>query len=170
MSRPDPGQYAPFFQRYIDLTTGESVTLLPELYKTKIEAFFRSLPLEKSDFSYAAGKWTLKQVLQHLLDVERVFVFRLLWIVRGDRQPLPGFDENSFAQQAPAIHRSLEDMVREWLSLRASTDTFIDSLSATDWNKIGLVDGSAITANALGFIIYGHIIHHMTIISERYIS
>lgn len=170
MSRPLPDQYHPFYKHYVDLTTEEKAISLPAFYDQKITAFFSSLPMEKGFFAYAPEKWTLNQVVQHLIDVERVFVYRLLWIVRGDRQPLPGFDENSFAANAPASHRMLSELTDEWLLLRKSTNLFIAQLSIDELARKGVCNGSLISANALCFIIYGHILHHMHIIETRYLT
>ncbi|NDF98932.1 MAG: DinB family protein [Chitinophagia bacterium] len=168
MSRPLPSECDAFYHHYIGLTRGEDPTVLPVTYGPSIASFFSSLSEEKAGYAYAPGKWTLQQVLQHLIDVERVFVFRLLWIIRGDSQALPGFDENAFANSAPARHRSLKELNQEWLLLRGSTDQFITQLSLQELARQGMANGSAISANALCFIIYGHVLHHMMIISERY--
>ena len=170
MSRPSPESCDPFYLHYISLTQGEHAATLPDRYAKEIADFFNSLPQEKATYRYAPGKWTLLQVLQHLIDVERVFVYRLLWIVRGDRQPLPGFYENSFAEKATATHRTLQDLTKEWLLLRSSTDFFIAQLSAAELQENGVANGSTISANALCFIIYGHVLHHMNIIAERYLQ
>lgn len=169
MSRPSPESCAPFYQHYIGLAQGEQATALPGRYGKEIADFFSTLPQEKATYSYARGKWTLLQVLQHLVDVERVFVYRLLWIVRGDRQPLAGFDENSFAEKGSASLRTLQDLTKEFLLLRGSTDLFVAQLSAAELEESGVANGSMISANALCFIIYGHVIHHMNIIAERYL-
>jgi len=169
MSRPLPNECDPFYYHYIDLTEAAEAPHLPARYKTPFKIFFSALPPSKASYAYAEGKWTLKQVLQHLLDVERVFVYRLLWIVRGDRQPLPGFDENAFADQAPAHHRTLQSLIEEWLLLRESTDHFIAQLTTQELAMWGTANGSTISAKALCFIIYGHALHHMNIISERYL-
>jgi hypothetical protein len=170
MGRPLIDQYDPFYKHYIDLTTPEEAIALPAFYNHTITTFFRTLTNEMGTYAYASGKWTLNQVVQHLLDVERVFVYRLLWIVRGDHQPLPGFDENSFAKLAPASHRTLAELTEEWLLLRKSTDRFIAQLSSTELACKGVANGSLISANALCFIIYGHILHHMHIIETRYLT
>jgi uncharacterized damage-inducible protein DinB len=170
MGRPHIDQYDPFYKHYIDLTTPEEATALPAFYNHTITTFFSSLTNEMGTYAYAPDKWSLNQMLQHLLDVERVFVYRLLWIVRGNRQPLPGFDENSFAKHAPASHRTLGELTEEWLLLRQSTDRFIAQLSTAELACKGVANGSSISANALCFIIYGHILHHIDIIETRYLS
>jgi uncharacterized damage-inducible protein DinB len=170
MSRPLPEDCAVFYQYYINLTQPEAATALPSYYRKEISDFFRTLPAEKASYSYAPGKWTLQQLLQHLIDVERVFVYRLLWIVREGAEPLPGFDENNFANNATAVSRSVSDLCEEWLALRESTDRFIARLDRPALLKKGIANHSSISANALCFIIYGHILHHMGIIRERYLS
>ncbi|MFM7645092.1 MAG: DinB family protein [Sphingomonadales bacterium] len=169
MSRPLPTDCSHFYHHYIEFTEVEEATLLPAFYGSQIATFFSSLPIAKGTYAYAPEKWTLNQVLQHLLDVERVFVFRLLWIVRADGQPLPGFDENRFAEMAPANNRTMTDLVQEWLLIRESTNRFVSSLREEDLERKGIVDGSSITANALCYITYGHILHHMSVIRGRYL-
>ena len=170
MSRPHPSEYDSFYHHYIELTHEVDAILLPSTYSTSIVDFFKSLPPSKAAYAYAPDKWTLQQVLQHLIDVERVFVYRLLWIVRGDRQSLPGFSENAFAEKAPASHRSLQELNEEWLLLRGCTDRFVAQLSQLELKESGTANGATITANALCFIIYGHILHHMHIIESRYLK
>lgn len=169
MTRPAPEEYDAFYSHYIALAAGQRATALPLHYGSAIASFFNSLPENKATYTYATGKWTLRQVLQHLIDVERVFIYRLLWIVRGDPQSLPGFDENSFAEKATVAHRSLQDLTEEWLSLRSSSDRFVASLTAAELGQQGTANGSKISANALCFIIYGHVLHHMQVIKDRYL-
>lgn len=170
MSRPVPQDSNSFYHHYIELAAVEQATELPSFYGNKIADFFSSLPAAKGLYAYAPGKWTLQQVVQHLLDVERIFVYRLLWIVRGGLPSLPGFDENKFADLATATHRSMTDLIEEWIALRKSTDRFIANLKKEELEKEGLLDQSTITANALCFITYGHILHHIRIIRERYLT
>ena len=169
MSRPTTEECAEFYRYYIGLVEGEEATTLPALYQARIKGFFNTLPEEKGPFAYAPDKWTLKQVIQHLLDVERIFVYRLLWIVRGGTGSLPGFDENQFAKRGTATNRTLQDLCEEWLALRESTDRMITHLDSAALQQEGMANNSLISVNALCYIIYGHVLHHMSIIKGRYL-
>ena len=169
MGRPHIDQYDPFYKHYIDLTTPEEATALPAFYNHTITTFFSSLTNEMGTYAYAPDKWSLNQMLQHLLDVERVFVYRLLWIVRGGTGSLPGFDENQFAKRGTATSRTLRDLCEEWLALRESTDRLIASLDNAALQQEGMANNSLISVKALCYIIYGHALHHMSIIKERYL-
>ena len=121
------------------------------------------------DHAFAPGKWTIKQMIQHLLDSERIFVYRLVWIARGDSRPLPGFDENMFADAAPASHRTLQDLKEEFRLLRRSTDLLIDHLTSEELERNGEASGFPVTVNALCFIIFGHNLHHVEVLKQKYL-
>lgn len=168
MSRPLSGDYGAFYSHYVSLALGNNPLELINLHASTLSSFIDALPEEKGDYSYAPGKWTVKQMLQHLLDSERIFIYRLIWIARGDERPLPGFDENRFADAAPATHRTLSDLKQEFLLLRASSDLLMASLTADQLSKRGEASGYPVTVNALCFIIFGHNLHHINVLSERY--
>lgn len=169
MARPTAGEYGSFYQTYINYTQADSIHALIHQHATNILQSIQAIPAEKADYAYAPGKWTIKQMLQHMLDTERIFVYRLIWIARGDKRPLMGFDENAFADAAPATHRSLTDLVNEFTHLRNSTDVLMQSLQDTDLQQISEASGYPISVNALCYIIYGHNLHHLRILSERYL-
>lgn len=169
MARPTAGEYGSFYQTYINYTQADSIHALIHQHAANILQSIQAIPAEKADYAYAPGKWTIKQMLQHMLDTERIFVYRLIWIARGDKRPLMGFDENAFADAAPATHRSLTDLVEEFTHLRNSTDVLMQSLQDTDLQQISEASGYPISVNALCYIIYGHNLHHLRILSERYL-
>lgn len=169
MARPTAGEYGSFYQTYINYTQADSIHALIQQHAAHILQSIQAIPAEKADYAYAPGKWTIKQMLQHILDTERIFVYRLIWIARGDKRPLMGFDENAFADAATATHRSLTDLVKEFTHLRNSTDVLMQSLQDTDLQQISEASGYAISVNALCYIIYGHNLHHLRILSERYL-
>lgn len=137
-------------------------------HSAEMLTFVSSIPDERSGYAYAAGKWTIAQMLQHMIDTERIFVYRLLWILRGGKQPLPGFDENDFADAATAADRSFQALKEEFSALRRSTDLMVAALSPKDLAYIGEVSGAGVTANAICFMIYGHTLHHLKVLKERY--
>ena len=170
MARPTAGSFGPFYQqRYIDAAIGESISDLIANHSIGLINFINSIPEEKADYSYAERKWTVKQLLQHIIDTERIFGYRALSISRKEPMPLPGFDEDSYAVNAPATHRTLASLKEEFALVRQSTDILLTSFTEEQLNRKGITSNYVITVNAICFIIFGHIIHHKTILQERYL-
>ncbi len=170
MARPGSGTFHPIYQqRYIDAAKGESPIEVIANHSTSFIVFVNSIPEEKADYSYADGKWTVKQLLQHIIDTERIFTYRALCISRGEPLPLPGFDENSYSDKAPATHRTLASLKEEFAFVRQSTDILIKSFTEEQLIRKGVASNYVISVNALCFIIFGHIIHHQKILRERYL-
>lgn len=170
MSRPSEGDFGEFYRHYISLTSGNIPSELVSNHAKDIVEFISGIPEDKAGYAYAEGKWTIRQMLQHMLDTERIFVYRLIWIARGDGRSLPGFDENAFAAAAPAAHRKLKELIDEFILLRRSTDLLIGSLTEIELTQKGEASSNPITVNALCFIIYGHNLHHLQVLQERYLS
>ncbi len=169
MPRPLPTDAASFYHHYISLVNADSAAEAVKLHSAEILAFYTNLPAEKAQHAYADGKWTIQEVLQHIIDAERVFSYRTLRIARKDTTPLPGFDENSFNANSEAGNRSFDSLKQELGLLRQGTDIFIETLSEGQLQNFGTASNSPITANAIAFIIYGHLLHHINIIKERYL-
>lgn len=170
MSRPLVGDYGSFYQGYIDAAKGNSLNDLIAGYPKQIQQFITNLPEEKADFCYAPGKWTIKQMLQHLIDTERVFSYRALRISRNDQTAMAGFDENAFAQHAPVDHRTLTELKQEFLLIREATDLQLKAFTEAQLKLSGIASNHHITLNAICFIIYGHNLHHLRILKERYLQ
>lgn len=168
IGRPQPGDYAPFYQKYLDASASESdaLALLPT--QDAIFAEMRSWSEAKASHRYGEGKWTVGQVVGHMADVERVFAYRLLRIGRGDTTPLPGFDENTWQTQAGFEHRTLADLVAELASVRQGTLALVRSLDAAAIEREGTASNARVTAKALVWLIAGHFAHHHRILKERY--
>ncbi|HPH23531.1 MAG TPA: DinB family protein, partial [Chitinophagaceae bacterium] len=130
--------------------------------------FIQAIENNNADFAYAENKWTVKQVLQHMIDTERVFVYRILSFSRKDATPLPGFDENTYAANADVQHRTLDELKEEFSLLRKSSDIFFASLQTEQLEAIGIANNNSITVNALCYIVFGHALHHIEILKERY--
>ena len=169
MPRPAATDAAAFYQYYISLTTETEALQALHNQHTEIEGLFSDVSPALLQHAYAPGKWTLAQLLQHVMDTERIFSCRALWFARGSNDPFPGFDENAFAANAPATHRSHTALRQEFICLRASTLHLFESFTASDWQRGGIASGSFVTVNALAFIIAGHFRHHLKIIRERYL-
>lgn len=169
MARPVHGDFAPFYENYIGMAEGNTVQDLIARYSTELNTFIMSLPEAKADFAYAPGKWSVKDLLQHIIDTERVFTYRATRFSRKDTTHLPGFDENAYAANAAAATRSLQSLKEEFVVLRKATDIFLQSLSEEQLSLKGTANNYPITVNAVTFVIFGHILHHKQILEERYL-
>ena len=168
MARPQQNECAPYYQKYIALAQGNSIDEIVNNHAFSLQEFYFSLPDDKGDYAYAANKWTVKQVLQHLADAERVFAYRALRISRNDATPLASFDENAYVQNAFTQQRSLSSLKQEFNSVRAATDIFLLSLNDEETKRTGTASNNPVSVNALAFIISGHLLHHKNILQERY--
>ena len=166
---PEPGEYGNFYSNYIRKAGSGSILDTLEEHLHSLPAFFESLPADKWEYRYAPGKWSIKDLLQHLIDGERVFSYRALRIARGDTTPLPGFDENQFALAAGADRRSPASLLEEYRAVRQATLLLFRQLSPAEWHPKGLASENPVSVRALAFIIAGHEIHHLDVIKERYL-
>lgn len=169
MARPAPQDAAEFYHGYINMTTGNSVAEVMANHAEEIRNFYSNLPDAKADHAYAEGKWTIKELLQHVIDAERIFAYRALRIARKDETPLASFDENAYTKNANTKSRTLQALKDEFIVLRKSTDIMLQSFNEDQLNSKGTASNKSITANAIAFIIYGHLLHHKKIIQERYL-
>ncbi len=159
----------PYQQHYVSLTIGENIAELIANHSTALLAFYSSIPEEKADYRYAEGKWTVKQLLQHVIDTERILTYRALCLSRQEPLPLNGFDENSYALNATASDRSLGSLKEEFILTRKSTDVLLSSFTKEQWNAKGVVNKNIINVKAIAHILFGHNIHHQNILTEKYL-
>lgn len=166
---PAAGTYPPYFANYIHLVDADTVTEAIEKYSPGFISFFRSIPHEKADYRYAEGKWSVKQLMQHIIDAERIFAYRTLRISRGDKTPLPGFDEGTYASASNADARSWNSLLKEFEAERKSTDLLLQSFTPDHLQQSGVTNGHPNTTLAISFVIFGHILHHINVLKERYL-
>jgi hypothetical protein len=169
MAKPIKGEYGAFYEGYVSKIDADNLQEAVIKYSSPLLAFYEQLPEEKADYQYAPEKWSMKDLLQHIIDTERIMSYRLLRIARNDNTPLPGFEENDYAISANAKTRSFNALKDEFIALRKSTDLFIQGLSEAQLSNTGIASGAIVTANAIGYIIFGHLMHHKKIIEERYL-
>lgn len=169
MPKPLPEDYPSFFAGYINQVETDDLKASITQISHPLTYFFLNLPEEKADYAYAPNKWSLKDVLQHIIDTERIMQYRLLRIARNDATPLPGFDENEYAQNAKAMNRTFVSLKEELKALRKSTDLLIGSLTDEQFMHSGITSDKRITANAIAYILLGHLMHHKKVIEERYL-
>jgi uncharacterized damage-inducible protein DinB len=169
MARPQQGEHGEFYQKYIDKTNGDSVESLVADHSAALNIFINNLPESKADFAYAEGKWTIKDLLQHIIDTERIMSYRALTFARKDAQNLPGFEEDTYAIAANAGNRSLQSLKDEFVALRKATDLFLLSLSEEQLQQTGKANGHSVKVNSIAFMLFGHALHHKHILEERYL-
>jgi len=169
MSRPDLSRVPEFYHGYISKAKGDDVMTALRNSTKELFSFLKSIPPEKHDHRYAEGKWTIKEVVQHMIDGERVFTYRALRFARKDDTPLPGFDENLFAQTAKADKRSWNDLVEEFAALRKSTESMFASFDNEQLEQSGIASENSTYVLGIAYIVAGHVNHHCQIIKERYL-
>ena len=168
-TRPAPDEFAPYYGRYIDkVPDGDIVATLRDQVEETL-AVLRAIPDARAGHRYAPDKWSIREVVGHLSDSERIFTYRALRIARGDETPLPGFDENAFVSRARLDDRSFAGLIDEYAAVRAATVTLFDSLFPEEWTRRGIASDKGISVRALAWIAAGHEIHHLGILKERYL-
>lgn len=167
---PNEGEFAPFYARYVARVPKGDVlkTLATQISDTA--SLLRSLPEERSRFRYAPDKWSIREVVGHMIDAERIFDHRALSIARGDPTPLPGFDENVYARASRSDARTLAELTSELELVRQSTVALFSSFDAEMVNRRGTANNVEVTVRALAFIIAGHERHHVDVLRSRYLS
>ena len=159
-----------FYQGYLDSVKEDDLMEALTKNTRQFRKFLKNIPGKKINYAYAEGKWTVKELLQHIIDAERVFVYRALSFARKDGANLPPFDENVWAITAKAPKRKWNDLVDEFRSLRAANLAFFASLDEEQLQQMGTANNNIISVVGLGFVVAGHVAHHMRIITERYLD
>jgi uncharacterized damage-inducible protein DinB len=164
-------EYTPYFEQYLQLVSKEGKSIIEHLIDSqkKFESLLRNLPLEKHNFSYAEGKWTMKELIQHIIDTERIFSYRALCFARNDSTSLPGFDQDVFVENDTANDRDYYDLLDEMAVLRKSSVQLYKSFSDEALLRIGVASENKMSVRALGYLFSGHQIHHLNIVKERYL-
>jgi hypothetical protein len=168
VTRPQPDEYAAFYAGYVArVADGEPIREL-SVQRERLRHVLLPLTESQADFRYAPGKWSVKELLGHLADTERIFAYRMLRIARADDTPLAGFEENDYVRASGVERRPFADVFDEWLAVRHATSALVRGLPEESWERRGTANGAAVSARALLFIILGHVEHHMSILAERY--
>lgn len=170
MPKPSPDTYPAFFKKYVDMVPEED---LPTAFANQlpvITELLNNITEEKSRYAYAPGKWTLKELLQHMIDTERLFNYRALCFARKETVSLPGFDEDAYAANSNANARSWQQMVTEFLAVRKASELLYVSFSKEMLENSGIANNNRATVISIGFMIVGHVYHHKNVMEERYLS
>ena len=168
-TQPTKEEYAPDYAGYVGQVGAENV--LEALARNGVEtaALARGWPAEKGDYRYAEGKWSVKELIGHIIDCERIFAYRILCVARGDTTPLPGFEQDPYVANGNFAARTVADLADEFETVRRATLSLLHSLDETAWTRRGVASENEITVRALAYIIAGHEIHHVKILRERYL-
>jgi hypothetical protein len=167
---PERSEAAPYYFTFIDRVTGDDIVAELEAQRVETLALWSGISEEKSLHRYAPGKWSIRQVLNHLNDTERLFVSRAFWFARGFTSPLPSFDQVTAAESARADEIPWARHVEEFRAVRAATIPFFANLPADAWERRGTASGNAFTVRALAYLAAGHVAHHVGIVRERYLT
>ena len=170
-TRPEPDEYAPYYGRYIERVTNGDIGLTLEATARETAALLHSdMARERADHRYAEGKWSVKEVVGHMADAERIFAYRLLRFARADETPLPGFDENAYVPASGCATRTLEDLLDEFLAVRNATLALVRGVPEAAWTRRGVASDNVTSVRALAWIIAGHELHHRAILEQRYLA
>jgi hypothetical protein len=167
-SRPEKGEYAENYEKYVSLISGNDIVSILEAQRLQTLQLFAGRSERDGNFRYGADKWTVKEVLGHVTDAERIFVYRALRIARCDSTPLPGFEQDDYVKNGNFGERTLAELVEEFAAVRTSSIILFQSLDKSAWQRRGVASNNAVTVRALAYIVAGHELYHRRILDERY--
>lgn len=170
ISRPATGEYDPYYGRYISLVPDGDLIQLLLAQIDKTTNVLSTVTASKAEFRYAPGKWSIKEVVGHLGDSERIFSYRALRFARGDTTPLPGFEQDDYVKSANFDARQLEDLVNEFRAVRQATITLLKSFDEEALRRHGVANDQPISVRALAYIIAGHELHHLDVLRAKYLN
>ncbi len=166
--RPRTGDNNPYYDRYISLIGDDDIIEVLEEQRKTSEKFLKTFTEKQGNYSYADGKWTMKEVLGHVIDTEKIMAYRALAFARGEKQSLPGFEQDDYVAESNFNNRSLADLINEFLTVRDSNIILFKSFDEKILNRRGIASESEVTVLALIYIIAGHEKHHMKILRKKY--
>ncbi len=170
IARPEPGEYAPYYDRYISLISGSDILGTLETQRRQTVLLLSGRDEADGNFRYAPDKWNAKEVLGHVCDTERVFAYRALRISRGDHTPMEGFEQDDYVKNGPFGRAPMEEIVEDYIAVRRATLTLLRNLDEAAWVRRGVANKNEVTVRALAYIIAGHELHHRRILEEKYFS
>lgn len=168
--RPQAGEYNSYYGRYIDLATEDDIVAALDAQSHETAKLLGGISEQQAAHRYEPGKWSVKQLVGHVADSERVFAYRALCIARGDTTPLPGFEQEPYVANAGSDDRPISDLAEELAAVRRANVMMLRGLPAEAWERVGTASGNPISVRALAFILLGHERHHLRILRERYLG
>jgi hypothetical protein len=170
MNRPTESEYAPDYQGYVNQVSENEILPVLRSQLDDLDVLLDRVAPEKETYRYAEGKWSIREIVGHLIDGERVFGYRAFCIARGEKQNLPGFDQDDYMLTAPYDQIDLENLLSELRLIRLGNIAMFRTFDEESWSRVGTANGNEITTRALAFIMAGHLRHHMNVLRERYLS
>ena len=170
IGRPEPGEYAPYYDRYISLISGSDILGTLDSQRRQMLLLLSGRDESDGDFRYAPGKWTVKELLGHVCDTERMFAYRALRISRGDTTPIEGFDQDDYVRNGPFAHRPLAEVIEDYIAVRRATLTLFRNLDDVAWQRRGIANKNEVSVRAIAFTVAGHELHHRRILEEKYFA
>lgn len=170
LQRPDADEYAAYYEKYVSLVPETDILKVLSEQTAGVRELLARLPVEQETFRYAPGKWSIRELLGHISDAERVFGFRAFTFAHGDVSALPGFDENDYVRESNFDHTPLRDLLAHFILLRESNVMLFEQLAEGDWVKSGIASDNPVTVRALVWIMAGHVRHHLNILQDHYLN
>jgi len=168
--RPQPGDYAPYYEKYITLVQSDDILAALEDQRRQTLLLLSGRPETDGDLRYAPGKWSVKELLGHLNDTERIMSYRALRIARGDTTPMEGFEQDDYVRNGPFGRVPLSDLIEDFIAVRRATVSLFRDLDEAAWSRRGVANKSEVTVRALAYIIAGHELHHRRILEDKYLK
>ncbi len=168
--RPQPGEYSPYHDNYISLVKDNDVLAALDNQRRQMVLLLSGRTEADGDLRYAPDKWSLKEVLGHINDTERIMSYRALRVSRADQTPIEGFEQDDYVRNAPFACRSLADLIEDYIAVRRATVSLFRNLDEPAWTRRGVANKNEVTVRALAYIIAGHELHHRRIIEEKYLK
>jgi uncharacterized damage-inducible protein DinB len=170
MLKPDTSEYDPYYEKYISLIDENELMDALEKQPAELRSMLGGLEEEKGKHAYAEGKWSIKEVLSHLIDGERIFAYRILRISRGDVTPIEGFEQDGYIENSRANERTFDDLLEEFSLQRRANLHMLKNLRDDGWKRLGTASENPVSVRALCFIMAGHIRHHISILKGQYLA
>ncbi len=169
MNRPETREFDPYYNTYVSLIDGDNVFPALKSQSDELQNIFSQMPEDKGRFAYAEGKWTIKELLSHLIDGERIFAYRILRISRGDATPIEGFEQDGYIKYSNANSRTFADLLDEFDLQRRSNLLLLTNITDEGSRRMGTASDKPVSVRALAFISAGHVTHHLRILKDRYL-
>ncbi|HLW85177.1 MAG TPA: DinB family protein [Candidatus Sulfotelmatobacter sp.] len=168
IARPQPGEYAPYYDRYISLIAENDILSTLDQQRRETMLLLCGLSEADGDFRYAPEKWSAKEVLGHVCDTERVFSYRALRVARGDATPMEGFEQDDYVRNGPFVGHPIAEVIEDYIAVRRATLSLFRNLDEAAWSRRGIANKSEVTVRALAYTMAGHELHHRRILAEKY--
>jgi hypothetical protein len=170
ISRPEPSEFAPYYERYISLVPGDDILGALDSQRRQMLLLLCDKEDSDGDFRYAPDKWSAKEVLGHVCDTERIFAYRAFRISRGDRTPIEGFEQDDYVRYGPFANGPLAEVIEDYIAVRRATITLLRNLDEVAWTRRGIANKNEVSVRAIAYTLAGHELHHRRILEEKYFA